>query len=89
MGKFEDSLPKTVAELEKTLGSKNREISNIWADADHDCDCEFCTYEPDPMTPDEEKYVANLEAEADDITSIIKKLKRHAFANGVEIKEKK
>jgi hypothetical protein len=37
------------------------------------------------MTPDEEKYVEGLENESKEITSVINKLKRHAFVNGVDI----
>ena len=85
MGNFEKAIPQNIQTLEREMAVKRRRIWDIEREYNHECDCEYCTVEPEPVPEEEQQEIDNLEAEITDTKVMINRLKRHAKANGIEV----
>lgn len=85
MGNFEEAIPKNIAELEKQIGSKRRKVWDIERAYNHDCDCEYCTVEPEEPSEEVQEEIDELNKEVEDMRLTINRLKRHAKANNIEV----
>jgi hypothetical protein len=88
MGNFENAIPKNIKVLERQMAERRWKIIDLQREFNHDCDCEYCTIEPEEPDEETEKQITELEAEIEDYKITINRLKRHAVANGIELEEK-
>lgn len=87
MGKFEVAIPTNIKLLEKELARLYWTIADMQRPYNHDCDCEYCTVDPDPIPDNVQEQIDEVEIERSEIRALVNRLKRHAKFNGVEIEE--
>lgn len=83
MGKFEDSIPQKLLDIDKALNALYSERRNInWG---HECDCEFCEASGEDADPMADEKAAEIDKQIAEVARSGNRLIKHARDHGVNI----